>query len=286
MSGKILNWAARAPCGDVTAKAVLLILAEACDDNGETYISQDAVAERCCTRRETVNRAMKRLQSVGFITRSQRRRDDGYRSSDLIKLTLCDFGSREPNARDDNAHENGSHVTLTSISCAPNRTAEPPVNPQIEEYMSEKPSKRIRYPDDFEAIWLAYPNFPGRSIKAKALAEWQKLDPGQRSDLVKAVIAFAETPQARKDGGQWVKGFHLWLRDGLWRDFVPSASSPATTAPSIDWDTRLTAFTASGAWSGTWGEAPGRDGCVVPPEALVRHGLIRRMLRVVGSGDG
>ena len=87
MSGRVLNWAARVSAGDLTANAVLMVLAEAADDGGKTFVGQETVAARLDTTRLTVNRALKRLEVRGLIVRSRRRREDGYRSSDLIRLT-------------------------------------------------------------------------------------------------------------------------------------------------------------------------------------------------------
>ena len=123
MSGVMLNWAARAGAPDITAKCVLMVLAEAADIRGETWISQGTLSERCGVRRETVCKAMGRLEEAGLISRERRSRDDGTRTSDCVRLCA-------PNAQmcDDNAQDN---VRETGTQCAPNRTAEPPLNPQF-----------------------------------------------------------------------------------------------------------------------------------------------------------
>lgn len=285
MSGQVLNWAARVSAGDPIAKAVLLVLAESADQNGTVYLGQETIAQRCDTRRETINRAMKRLKDRGLIVRSYRRRDDGYRTSDLIRLTLCDL-----NTRDENTLENDSHVTLSTISCAPNRTAEPPVNPQIRDISSEGPktdqpdskkssSKKESFSEDFEQAWKSYPHVKGRSSKPQALTEWNKLSSEDRQALQRAIQVFTVSDQATREDGKWVKGFHGWLKTELWRGFVPT--EPEAVAPNlIDWDARLVAFKRDGTWLTSWGEKPGREGCIVPASILAQH-KITPQLRVV-----
>jgi len=284
MSVQASKWAAGTGAGDPTAKAVLMVLAEAADETGATFLGQDAIAQRCDTRRETVNRAMRRLEDRGFITRTQRRRGDGYRSSDLIQLAICDVKSREHKS-----HENRSHVTKEPISCDANRTAEPSVNRQIKDITSEgpsesKPKTRKQTPSDpaFESLWLAYPHFRGRTTKADSYHEWSKLSSADRAAIVGAVCEFANTDQAKKDGHQWVKGFHLWIGKGLWRDFVmPAEAAQESVQP--DWAARLNRYAKDGTWPSTWGEKPGKPGCQVPVEFLDKHSGAGPVLRIVGG---
>ncbi len=286
MSGKILNWAARISTGDPTSKAVLLVLAEACSDNGETHLGQATIAERCDARRETVNRAMKRLEERGLIVRVARRRGDGYRSSDAIRLTLCDV-----NTRDVNAHEMDSHVTLSTISCDANRTAEPLVNPQIKDISSlakpeSKPRTRIKTPNDpeFESAYRAYPHFRGRSDKAASYREWQKLTPGDHVSLAGAIQAFADTAAGQDQTRQYVKAFERWISKGLWRDFVGAVDEEKPAPHAIDWSARVAKFKQSGAWVSSWGEKPSREGCQAPLALLQQYGYRTNKLRLIGGG--
>lgn len=264
MSGRILNWAARISAGDLTAKAVLLVLAEAANEQAETIVSQDTIAERLETSRETVTRAMKRLELRGLITRLRRRREGGYRTSDLVKLTLCDLASRDFTSR-----EKSSRDVNTDSYVTQDHSLTPSINPQIKD-TSESPSEsKIRTkkqtPTDpkFEALWLAYPHCKGRSSKADAFRAWSKLNPDDKAAIVGAVCEFANTDQAKKDGHQWVKGFHLWIGKGLWRDFaMPAEAAQQSVQP--DWAARMARYAKDGTWPSTWGEKPGKPGCQVP----------------------
>ncbi len=254
MSGRVLNWATRVSGGDLAANAVLMVLAEAADDDGKTFVGQETIAERLDTARLTVNRAMKRLEARGLIVRSRRRREDGYRSSDLIRLTLCDGSLRNADLRNNKSE---SHASQSD-------TITPSLNPQI------IPSpKAKKYPEAFEALWKAYPHFRGRSDKAKSCAAYARLGGEDQALLSRAIDAFRATPAATKDGGQFVKAFERWLTSDQWRDFIaPETPSPGKPDDSIDWGLRLSLWREHGSWPASWGEKPGRDGCQVPREML------------------
>lgn len=254
MSGRVLNWAARVSAGDLTANAVLMILAEAADNEGKTFVGQETIAARLDTARLTVNRAMKRLEVRGLIVRSPRRRADGYRSSDLIRLTLCDGSLRDAGLRNNEAE---SHVSQSD-------SLTPSMNPQT------VPSPKAKgYPEAFEALWKAYPHFRGRSDKAKSYKTYTRLGEEERAGLAGAIDAFRATPAASKDGGQYVKAFERWLTSEQWRDFTaPETPSPGKPDDSIDWALRLSLWREHGSWPASWGEKPGREGCQVPREVL------------------
>ena len=247
MSGAILNWAARAETPDVTAKCVLMVLAEAADAEGETWISQGTLAIRCGVRRETVCKAMGRLEDAGLISRQRRSRDDGSRSSDCIRLNAqtCDANAQ-------------ANVRETSRQCAPDRTAEPPPNPQIKTSMSSDGEARSVCAEAFDAAWQTYPHFRGRSDKKRALAAWSRLGGVEQADLRRAIDAFRAAPEAQKDNGQYVKAFDRWIAGGQWRDFVPAADSGS----DADWDFRMKAWRERGRWRESWGPKPGEAGCL------------------------
>lgn len=279
MSGHVLGWAAKASAGDPTAKAVLMVLAEAADTAGIVFLGQDTIAERCDTRRETVNRAIKRLEERGLLSRKRRNRADGSRTSDLIHLSLCDDMQR-----DEIAHREGAYVTISQGQCDLNAQQEPPVNPQIKDISSEhlpegpKPTKtKTDYPVEFESLWVTYPHVQGRSSKKAAHAQWVKLAAADRSDFVLAVGAFPASPQAKRDGGQFVPAMERWVAKGQWRDFVPTATpEPAEpkTAEMGEWAEAMKLW-AIGKWNSTaWGPRPGEPDCRVPVDVLARHGLV------------
>ena len=80
-----------------TEKLVLVCYADHADDEGRCWPSQARVASRVGCARETVNKCTRSLQKKGAITVSSRRRDDGGKSSNSIKInpnTPCDEKSQ------------------------------------------------------------------------------------------------------------------------------------------------------------------------------------------------
>lgn len=83
-------WAKPLRVGSPTKKLLLLVLADRVRDEGEhawcTWAGQDALASDMEVTERTVRSLLSEFESVGLITREKRRRPDGYRTSDLIRL--------------------------------------------------------------------------------------------------------------------------------------------------------------------------------------------------------
>lgn len=81
------QWAVSRQAGCASAKAVLLVLAEA-SKNGACILSHATIAHRADMDRRTVVRQMKALEARGLIGRSRRATIHGHRTSDRIDLKL------------------------------------------------------------------------------------------------------------------------------------------------------------------------------------------------------
>ena len=89
MSVKAIEWAKLQEVdeGDFAAKFLLIMLAEAADPDGVTFIGQQKLAAICAfKRRETVAEIQQRLVKRGLIAKVPRRRDNGSKASDYIVL--------------------------------------------------------------------------------------------------------------------------------------------------------------------------------------------------------
>lgn len=265
-----------------------MVLAEAADTTGVVFLGQDTIAERCDTRRETVNRAIKRLEDRGLLSRKRRNRADGSRTSDLIHLSL-----RDDMQRDEIAQREGAYVTISQGQCDINAQQEPPVNPQIKdispETTPESPKPGNTKPDysaEFENLWVTYPHVKGRSSKNAAHAQWVKLTNADRGNFVLAVCAFVESPQAKRESGQFVPAMERWIAKGQWLDFVPKPapqSSQPDTAASDEWAEAMKLWKI-GKWNSTaHGPRPGEAGCRVPVDVLARHGFVSNVMPFPGG---
>lgn len=77
-------------------KLVLILLASHADEHGACFPSQAHLAHRSGHSKRTILRALADLEEQGIITRQERRRADGSRSSDLIRLNLRGAPVRPP----------------------------------------------------------------------------------------------------------------------------------------------------------------------------------------------
>ena len=77
-------------------KLMLILIASHANDEGECFPSQTTLAYRSGLSRRTVLRSLAELEERGIITRRQRRRPDGSRSSDTIRLNVHGAPVRPP----------------------------------------------------------------------------------------------------------------------------------------------------------------------------------------------
>lgn len=131
--------------------------------------------------------------------------------------------------------------------------------------------------DDFEQAWKAFPETGRkRSSRQKSAPAWAKAAKrvGPRR-LREAVGYYADSEDARKEGGKFVPGFDRWLRDGKWEHWLrdePDLLS-ATIIPLDPWRFRCETFLRNNWWEEDWGPRPGREGCEAPPALLDEFGI-------------
>jgi biotin operon repressor len=95
MSWQALKWAVAQTTGSPTKKAVLMVLAEAANGRtGACFPSIQEIADRAELGERAVWAALQELERDGTISRSRRTNRRGYRTSDLITLTLGQVAPR------------------------------------------------------------------------------------------------------------------------------------------------------------------------------------------------
>lgn len=88
MSNRAISWAFQTTL-PTTQKFVLVALADLADEYDSCYPSQEYIARVVGATDRTVRRALTSLEDDGYIERSRRYRDGGYRSSDRYFLILA-----------------------------------------------------------------------------------------------------------------------------------------------------------------------------------------------------
>lgn len=83
-----ISWAMEQQVGDSTRKLLLILLADAMDQNGVCYPSQARLARLMEVSTRTVRRHIEALELEGYLVRSLRRREDGSQTSDYYLLQV------------------------------------------------------------------------------------------------------------------------------------------------------------------------------------------------------
>jgi predicted ArsR family transcriptional regulator len=91
-------WAYEQPITNAGEKFTLVTAAQYCNDQGLCWVKQDTLAEDMSMGVSTVRRHLSALEKAEVIDRIERRRQDGTRSSDFIKL--LGFSNRSNRADD------------------------------------------------------------------------------------------------------------------------------------------------------------------------------------------
>ena len=86
MSITALNWAFSAEIDSSNAKFVLVALSNYADEDGYCYPSQARLARDTGQSERSVRRHLAKLEADEWITRSERRRRNGSRTSDAFNL--------------------------------------------------------------------------------------------------------------------------------------------------------------------------------------------------------
>lgn len=88
MSIDATNWAWALVISPPAKKLILMDIADTADSRGLCWPGQQRIAKRTCCSVRTVRRYLAELESEDLISRSARRRPNGSRTSDMIKLNL------------------------------------------------------------------------------------------------------------------------------------------------------------------------------------------------------
>lgn len=95
MSAQAQGWAWKVRTGNPTLKAVLVAVANYADENGLCWPSQARLARDTELSERTIARSLASLEEAGVIERTRRSDEDGYRTSDMIRLNHA-YGRESP----------------------------------------------------------------------------------------------------------------------------------------------------------------------------------------------
>jgi DNA-binding Lrp family transcriptional regulator len=196
-----------------TQKFVLVALSDMADETFSCFPGQERLATMIGASVATVRRALATLEEHGLISRTQRRREDGYRTSDRFKLHV----GRSPRklsgdilTAQQEAPHRSSALDLTAHSggviTSKNNQIEPPVNAAVEV---------VAETVEFDAFWAVYPRKVG---KAAAHAKWKQL--AKTGTDLRGVLAaagrYAGDPNLPEK--KFIPHPLTWLNQGRWDD--------------------------------------------------------------------
>lgn len=196
-----------------TQKFTLIALADMADEAFTCYPGQARLAKMIGSSVATVRRALASLEEQGLITRTQRRRDDGYRSSDRFQLHVG------------RSCRNLSGKNLTAQSVAPHRSSTPNLIAHGAGVITSRSTREspdlfaldeIAAVGTFEEFYEAYPRHVGKGDaqrKFDAIVRAKKATAQQLVDAARRLAADPNLPEKK-----FVPHPATWLNQGRWDD--------------------------------------------------------------------
>jgi hypothetical protein len=241
MSLEAMLWAKKVRTGTASRKAVLLVLADYADESAECFPGQKLIAAETELGERTVRRLLAELEEVGLLERTERRRDDGYRTSDRIRLVLGHPGLPAKLAGSDGPTSPASDDTLTghlqqtspanmagqesTVGTDRGTDSTPPTPPVA--VTLDLGTSSVHIPATaapFDRFWTAYPRHEG---KRTALAAFERAC--RRADpeaIVAGALRYRNDPNRE---GQFTAHPSTWLnRDGWDDDPLPPRAGRRT----------------------------------------------------------
>lgn len=167
---------------------------------------------------------------------------DGDALLDVVRSIDADMDSRKPRTkgaerqaryRAKKAENVTSDVTCDVTSDVTGEKEKPPHTPQKKisppKKNPPKGGQKEIPPKPFEEVWDAWPQ-PGRtrsSRKQVQAAYAGVLKAYDHAEVMRAVGMYLRSPDAKKDGGQFVPALHRWLRDERFTAWLEAATPKA-----------------------------------------------------------
>ena len=238
MSNELFRLALRSDISTPAEAAVMLVLADAADDEGVCWPSTEWLAEATRLGRSTTLRALANLESDGFVVRRRRRAKSSVFTIDRERLTRK---SQSETSRNENSRSETYAGEDASFPEVPEReVSERDFNKSRSGTVLKRTPKRtlttssrktkLGYTPEFEAWWKLYPKRgSSKGSKFKASHAWDAaLKVTTEAVLVAALKRYLTTERVL-DG--FPKDGVTWLNQRMWEDAEPD---PAVVDPT-DW---------------------------------------------------
>jgi len=200
---KAINWARLQCVGSPAGKNVLMSLAAYANDEGKCNPSQVTISKVTELSERAVREWLKKLEELGFLTRTRQKRADGYRDKDLITLNITKtpkHSSMELYSkpiRGSFLPANDSYLTGSSRQTY--RQEVPPIRTILKKPKKPSSGAHTRGAVGFQKLWDDWPS-KERPEKIKA-AKWafDRLSTTEQSSAVRQARRFRDLAKAKKD---------------------------------------------------------------------------------------
>lgn len=234
MSGKALGWAREVMCsGGLSAKAVLLLMADFANGEAELFPSVGRMARELQTTDRTVQRAINTLVEDGLIVREFRETASGKTTSSFYRLVLEDGPDPRHSVTptpDTVSPSPPTQLRGTPDTVSPSTTLEPPLEPGLSD---ESPVRAREAFDLTVAVWLALN--PDRVARPRAWAAWLAAveRTGDPDGLLRAVQRFAAESADAK--ARKIPALDRWLADEKYLGWIGAAATASVVAMAALW---------------------------------------------------
>lgn len=263
MSIQAVAWAIDQKTGSAAGKVVLLCLANYADEEGKCWPSQETIAAETELSERSVREWLQKLEEVGLLSREKRRRDDGYRASDLIRLAFKNQPAKS-------AGKVQSHRQLAPT------LPEPVAAPTSFEPSKEPSAAAARKKSDFDVLSdklleaVGDGNIQGHgALVIGPIIGLIEAGCDLETDILPTIRAVSS--RLKRPAGSW-SYFIAPIREAYEARLAAGrgvAKPPTPEETEKRWHTRLKAARRRGQWStAEWGPAPGQPGSIVPNHLL------------------
>tara|TARA_R110000822_G_scaffold102454_4_gene228841 strand:- start:2053 stop:2886 length:834 start_codon:yes stop_codon:yes gene_type:complete len=205
-------------------RLVLVAVCNYADEYGECFPSQKKLGKNTGMTARTVRSHLQALECAGYIARDHRQREDGSRTSDLIRIHMdtskgksfpVGYGESKGKdstiQREDFDNPKGKNEQAKGKLLSP--LNEPSLEPSPEPSLEPSPIG-----DGFSDFWKLYPRKKGKKVAAKAWAKAVKETPAQEiiDGLTRLLPSIAT--QYRGKGEDYRHNPSTWLNGGYWED--------------------------------------------------------------------
>jgi hypothetical protein len=242
MSGKAVGWAREVRCsGGLAAKAVLLLMADFADGDGELFPSVSRMAHELQAAERTVQRAIVSLEQDGLIAREFRSTRSGKSTSSRYRLLIDPVAEGCQKVTPSPVTETPSGVSESrgeGVTKSPSTTFEPVLEPRSSDELQTGVCGREREAEVQEAFERVVPAWsaaaPERCSRVKAWPRFvEACEDRDPADVEAACLRYlAEAGEVKR---KLCKALDRFLAEAWFENWLPGRVAPDAKPARPKW---------------------------------------------------